>query len=315
MKKRTVIGIAAAALLGGGLLALLPGMVRPKGYWFVVEAYAAEWGRILASAEPPPPFKAIQVQEEGVIPGGRGYLIGTRLPDNSADTPVRVFQDLFRTREYQGALALALDPWMVFRKHQDHELTRDRVDSSRGGEGQLLLPGSDPAAVWAWTAQFLQNQPGEFPQDSEFWKESQRLLLQSRRFQNGAPTYPWVGIWPILLREEAAWVYAPLSVVRALPPYRMGLLDASRFPEKPEWNRYGLQANILWAIPAGANSSRRSQKDIGKAEQWLRDPLTQTLIANTLGWIPAHPAGTPYNTASWETQLAWLRSSFVWQQR
>jgi hypothetical protein len=117
-------------------------------------------------------------------------------------------------------------------------------------------------------------------------------------------------MWPLLFRRGLASVYAPLSQTRALPPYRAGLLDATRFPEPEDWNRYGLQADILWAKMYG---DERQQKKLASTERWLKDPRVQTVIANTIEWIPAHPSGVPYNTVSWETQMAWLRSSFIWQ--
>jgi hypothetical protein len=41
--------------------------------------------------------------------------------------------------------------------------------------------------------------------------------------------------------------------------------------------------------------------------------LNQTAIANMINWIPAHPEGVPYNPLTWEAQVAWINSSFVWQ--
>jgi len=90
----------------------------------------------------------------------------------------------------------------------------------------------------------------------------------------------------------------------------MGLLDATRFPELQDWDNYGMQADILWARRQGTD---RQVKKIISTEKWLKDAKTQTFIANTIEWIPAHPSGTPYNTISWETQMAWLRSSYIWQ--
>jgi hypothetical protein len=71
-----------------------------------------------------------------------------------------------------------------------------------------------------------------------------------------------------------------------------------------------MQADVLWAKMQG---SERQLKKFAKVENWLRDPKTQTVIANTINWIPAHPSGVPYNTVCWETQMAWLRSSYIWQ--
>jgi hypothetical protein len=90
----------------------------------------------------------------------------------------------------------------------------------------------------------------------------------------------------------------------------MGLLDATRFPEPPGWTEYGLEADILWALPFG---NKKQVKKLKNADIWLKDPQTQTIIANEIEWIPAHPSGTPFNTITWEAQIAWLRSSFIWQ--
>jgi hypothetical protein len=107
------------------------------------------------------------------------------------------------------------------------------------------------------------------------------------------------------------WLYAPLSRIRRLSPYRMGVLDATRFPEREDWNVYGIQAEVLWALPFGRKGDR--EKLDRRVRDWLRSARVQTIIANTIGWIPAHPQGTPYNTVSYESQMAWINSSFIWQ--
>ena len=225
------------------------------------------------------------------------------------DTPVALYRDLSRSREYNGWLVLALDPWMVFRKHQDPEPARSFLDNENE-RGSILLAGSDQGAVQAWLCQLLQERPGVFIQGNELWQEKGFALVRDYPFQNGAFTYSWVQVWPLLFRNGISSVYAPLSQTRALPPYRAGLLDATRFPEPEDWNRYGLQADILWAKMYG---EERRQKKLAATERWLKDPKVQTVIANTIEWIPAHPSGVPYNTVSWESQMAWLRSSFIWQ--
>jgi hypothetical protein len=156
----------------------------------------------------------------------------------------------------------------------------------------------------------LQEGPGVFITGDELWQEMGSELVREYPFQNGAFTYSWIQVWPLLFRNGGSSVYAPLSLARALPPQRAGLLDATRFPEPEDWNRYGLQADILWAKMYGDN---KHQKKLDATEKWLKEPKTQTVIANTIEWIPAHPSGVPYNTVSWESQMAWLRSSFIWQ--
>jgi hypothetical protein len=199
---------------------------------------------------------------------------------------------------------------MVFRKHQVPGLSRLRVDSLEGGEGVLIVPGGEAEAVNAWLSQLLQQEPGGFPRDADIWREAKETFFRGRRFQPGAPGYRWLDVWPLLLREEQAWVYAPISRVRELSSYRMGLLEASRFPEREGWNQFGVQADVLWAIPFG---TKKQRKKLEAAIAWLKDPRNQTEIANRINWIPAHPAGIPYNSLTWEAQLAWINSSFIWQ--
>jgi len=176
--------------------------------------------------------------------------------------------------------------------------------------GSGLLAGANEDAVRAWLYQLLQERPGVFVQDGILWKEKAESLVRDYPFQSGALTYSWVQVWPIVFREGRVSLYAPLSQARALAPYRMGLLDATRFPEPEDWDRYGIQADLLWAKRYG---NERQIKKLESTDKWLKDPRTQTVIANAISWIPAHPSGTPYNTISWEAQTAWLRSSYVWQ--
>jgi hypothetical protein len=199
---------------------------------------------------------------------------------------------------------------MVFRKHQDPAPERRRIDAAGGGEGVLLCPGGEEPAVFAWTSQLLQESPGSFPGDSLVWQEAKQNLFMGRRFQNGAMTYHWIDVWPLLYGNNLAWLYAPLNMIRKLPSYRMGLLEASRFPEKDGWNEYGVQADMLWAVPFGG---KRQTKKRDQAAEWLKDAAVQTDIANIINWIPAHLQGIPYNPVTWETQIAWINSSFVWQ--
>jgi hypothetical protein len=221
-----------------------------------------------------------------------------------------VYPWLSRNLEWQGALTVAVNPWLVFKKHQVPGLSRLRVDSLEGGEGLLIIPGGEAEAVNAWLGQLLQQESGVFPRDLDIWREAEETLFRGRRFQAGAPGYHWLDVWPLLLREEHAWVYAPISRVRGLSTYRMGLLEASRFPEREGWNQFGVQADVLWALPFGTEKQR---KKLAAAVAWIKNPRNQTEIANDINWVPAHPAGIPYNPLTWEAQIAWLRSSFIWQ--
>ena len=257
------------------------------------------------------PASGVLAEGEDFPRGRFGFVISRHGPEGErvSDAPVTVFPNLSRSREYQGWTALALDPWMVFRKHQDPVPGRSFLDN--GNErGSILLAGTDRRAVKAWLCQLLQEEPGIFTGDSSLWEEKSRNIVRDYPFQSGALTYSWVQVWPLLLRSQTAWLYAPLSQARSLPPFRSGLLDATRFPEPEGWDRYGMQADLLWSKRMGNGRQLRNTADV---ERWLRDPQTQTVIANTINWIPAHPSGVPFNTVSWETQMAWLRSSYVWQ--
>jgi len=310
---RRILYIGSAVLGAAVVIALTVFLTRPKLLWYVDEDYTATWNRIIR--ERTPPFTRFEViaREGGTpFPKGRfGFMITRSGPEGEhiADAPVALYRDLSRNREYDGWQVLALDPWMVFRKHQDPEPARSFLEINND-RGSILLPGTDQGAVQAWLCQLLQEEPGVFIQGNELWQEKGQALVREYPFQNGAFTYSWVQVWPLLFRGSAASIYAPLSQARALPPYRAGLLDATRFPEPEHWNRYGLQADILWAKMYGDS---KQQKKLDATEKWLKDPKVQTYIANTIEWIPAHPSGVPYNTVSWESQMAWLRSSFIWQ--
>ena len=310
--KRSVIIASAAA--GGVLLVVLALYLgRPKLLWYVDEEYTAAWNRVLNAGRPP--FSRHQVVSRpanALFPAGRFGFIVTRCGpagERAEGAPVALYRDLARTRVYQDWHVLALDPWMVFRKHQDPEPGRSFLDLSNG-RGSLLLAGLDEEAVRAWLFQLLQESPGVFPQDEDSWQRKSEGLAREYPFQNGAFSYSWVQTWPLLFRSEAACLYAPLSQARSLPPFRIGLLDATRFPEPAGWDRYGMQAEILWAKIQG---DAKQREKIAGVERWLRDAATQTVIANIFEWIPAHPSGIPFNTVSWESQMAWLRSSYIWQ--
>jgi hypothetical protein len=308
-RPRLLVAGAVALLFAAVVLVLL---LRPRSVWAVEEPFAADWNRAVRDADPPPPFTRIRIIPPDGTPRlrGRGFFITRRTDWNSGAEggAVRVYPWLSRTREWQGALVLAADPWLIFRKLQDPPPDRRRMEFP--GSGVLICPGGEAPAVFAWVSQLLQDSPGVFPGDPQVWQNAVDGLFRIRRFQNGAPTYTWVDVWPLLFRDNTAWVYAPLNTIRQLPSYRMDLLAASRFPEKDGWNEYGIHADLLWAVPFGWGEKN---KDRAAAAEWLKNPAVQTLIANMIDWIPAHPQGTPYNTVSWSAQEAWNNSSFVWQ--
>jgi hypothetical protein len=227
-----------------------------------------------------------------------------------APKTMALYQGLASSREYQGALVLALDPWMMFKDFKDPAVSRDRVDASGGGEGILITPGRDWDSRWAWAAQLLQRQSGVFPQEQAVWQSAvERMFQNNNRFQNGAETYGWIDAMPLLYRSSPAWVYAPLSRIRSQSYQDTSGLEAHRYPEPDDWHEFGIQAAMLWAIPFGEGNNPKKLEDL---KAWLAAPRTQTVIANALGWIPAHPAGVPYNAISRSARLAYLSSSFIW---
>jgi hypothetical protein len=306
--------IIGAGLAGLALLVfLILVLTRPKLLWYVDEGYSADWNRILRQSSPPFTRNEVvsRISNDSFPKNRFGYVVSTNGPRGRSveGTPVHIFRDLTRTRTYDNWLALALDPWMVFRKHQDPEPDISFLDINND-RGRILLAGSDKNAVQAWLCQLLQERPEVFLGGDEIWREKSNSLVRDYPFQNGAINYSWVQVWPMVFRSAEVSLYAPLSQARSLNPFRMGLLDATSFPIPDTWERYGLQAEILWARQYGSEKQRNRMTG---TERWLRDSRTQTIIANTLNWIPAHPSGIPYNTISWETQMAWLRSSYIWQ--
>jgi hypothetical protein len=175
------------------------------------------------------------------------------------------------------------------------------------------MPGAEPAAVEAWLAQLLQERPGVFPESREIWDRAEDRLFLDRRFQRGALSYSWFDAWIALFQEGPSWVYAPLGRIRKLPPDQAASLDAAQFPIPENWNRYGMQADVLWAIPLDSGTGEGEKKMLGEANLWLERPEIQALIADTLGWVPAHPQGKPYDTIAREAQVVWFSSSFIWQ--
>jgi hypothetical protein len=280
--------------------------------WYVEEAYREAWEAVLSAVPPPAAWSIAGYSWREEIPRNySGYIItanrrGTE-PDPASSGFTTVYPGLSRTREYRGDLALALDPWMIYHKHTDPGLTRRRVESGSGG-GLLLLPGSDTRAVQAWTAQLVQEEPGVFSADYARWSQTGDALFTGRLFQQGALTYTWDDVWPVLFGVNLSWVYAPLSRVRELPPFWTSVLETSRFPEKPEWKEFALEADMLWALPYGGDQARER---MGAVTAWLQAAETQTAIADALSWIPAHPDGVPYNPLSRAAQIVWLSSSYL----
>jgi hypothetical protein len=296
---------------------------RPRPTWYVEPGLEQQWAELLEIV-PPPPFTRLGPYDPaaGMGKGRYGVIISRQgPPDDSPDQaaegaapgepPLRLYPGLYRDRgDYRGAVPLALDPWLVLRKTTDPPLSLERVLNPAGGAGALILPGAEPDAAFAWISQLLQRSPGGFPLEKEAWDEAERRLIYgNNRFQQGALTYTWFDGWIKLLQNEPAWLYAPLSKTRGLASYDTGRLDATIFPIPADWNTYGLQADILWAVPRFPDDQETLR---GETQRWLTSAATQTAIARILGWIPAQP-GEPYDTLAREAQVAWFSSSFIWQ--
>jgi hypothetical protein len=291
-----------------------------------------QWEELLEKAPSPPPFtrQAPYDPGAGVGKGRHGVIISKDFPAGAAngeapgspedpwEPPLRLYPGLYRDRsDYRGAIPLALDPWLVLRKTADPPLGLERALNSAGGAGILILPGAEPEAAFAWISQLLQSSPGAFPRERHAWEEAERLLIHGNsRFQQGALTYTWFDGWIRLLQNETAWLYAPLSRTRGLASYDAGRLDAAIFPIPEDWNTYGLQADILWAIPVPVPGDSQDRKtELEEAKSWVSSAETQTILAEILGWIPAQPGGAPYDTLARKAQVAWFSSGFVWQNR
>jgi hypothetical protein len=349
LKKRIVTRRTFPKLALGGALfvfavlaaAFVIARSRPRPAWYVEPALEAPWAELLAKAPAPPPFTRLRPYDPATGPGkGRyGVIITTTFPGEAADAPaaaadsgaaqatdggasppedlppVRLYPGLYRDRsDYQGAIPLALDPWLVFRKTADPPLSLERVLS--GGAGVLILPGAEPEAADAWAAQLLQASPGSFPPDRQAWEAAKQGLFHgNNRFQQGALTYTWYDGWIRLLQEEPAWLYAPLSRTRGLAAYDAGRLDAAVFPIPGDWNTYGLQAELVWAVPVAPEGQEASLEEasLEEAKAWLATAETQGTLAELLGWIPAQSGGVPYDTLAREAQVAWFSSGYIWQ--
>jgi hypothetical protein len=240
-----------------------------------------------------------------------GFKIKTAHPGERADAGIIVlYTGLSRQGEYQGVPALAVNPWMVFRSNTSLPLSRSRAETA--GEGSLYLAGRDSGSLAGWTAQLLQERPGVFPPWGERWTDTAKNLIQNRHFQQGALTYSWGEIWPRIINTPSAWVYAPLAAAQRLPGHQLSLIEADRFPEKEDWNVFSLQAQVLWAVPFGAENKQSRDKLLTTGE-WLGKVETQSSLAADLGWIPARSEGKPYNPVALSAQLAWLASSYIWE--
>ena len=290
-------------------------LFRPRPAWIVEDRYIEAWEKVLA-ASPSPLRGAKLIPLSGVdsaLPRSRyGYMIGSAPePLGGDESPVRVYRGPAGSAEYAEALLLALDPWLIFRKFTSPPLSREQAENGPGNSGRIFMAGSDQAAVWAWTAQLLQETPGGFPGDRELWERTGDQIFLGGLFQTGARTYSWEELWQHLLGDdETIWVYAPLSRIRKLPVHETNILEADVFPGRPGWNQFGFQTEFLRATPYG---SRKNREKLEPAETWLRSAQLQSLFADTLGWLAVHPEASPFNPVSGSARITWLTASYTWE--
>jgi len=284
------------------------GCAKSKAVWYVQKGYERTWNQILRTGKPPVAFRDVQVWDEIGIPPDHGFLITTAPWEKT--NKVDVYPNLSYTLEYSGAAVLALDPWMIFRKHINPGLTANRVYPDTGGDGFLLIPGKDTRYTQAWTARLVQKSPGEFPADDAVWQNCENNLFKGSRFPNGANSYNWQDVLFRLMGSERAWVYAPLSAIRDYRNPQKAVLEATAFPEIPGNKQYSLHADkILWALPIGTD---REKSKLAPVLKWLKNPATQTVIADALGWIPADPYGTPFDPVSLSSHRNWLTAKYIY---
>jgi len=301
------------AMVGGVALCVIviimgfvfSGEKKQVNVWYVERGLEDVWARVLRETEQPEIFAQTRVWDGLEIPSEPGVLIATK-PWRTEEI-VTVYPRLSWELEHQGAIALALDPWMIFRKHTNPPLTFDRAFSTEGGKGLLLIPGRDASAVRAWTCRFFQEEPGKFPEDAMVWQELEANLFNDNRFSISTKNYDWHSALFRLMGNESAWVYAPLSTIRRYRNPRKSILEATPFPEKG--GKTSLQATILWALPTGSD---KNKEKLAHTIAWLKNPNTQTAIADMLEWIPADPYGEPFDPVSLSSHRVWLTAAWVY---
>jgi len=279
---------------------------RSSNVWYVQPEFEKAWTRIIPDA--PKPVMKIQVWESEELPPGPGIYIASKPWQNRQK--VNVYFRLSYDLEYQEAIVLAFDPWMIFHKYRNPELTANRAYSDSRGNGILLIPGRDKEYVNAWIARLIQESPGKFPSDEKTWKEYENNLFSGSRFPNGAQTYTLNDALFRLMGNENAWLYAPISTIRRYRDARKSILEVAAFPEITADGQYSLQVKLLWALPVGTEKQR---KKFSSVITWLKNPETQTVIADTLEWIPADPYGKPYDPMCFTSQRNWLTASYIYE--
>jgi hypothetical protein len=314
-KLRNILFIFA----GVGVVLLMAGVgfflyFWPRPAWIVEDRYVQAWEKILAASPSPLPKAKIIPLSAGENPAS--YFYGYRIDSSrepqvvEGEGAIHVYRGLRSGTPRGEALPLAFDPWLVFRKFTSPPLTREEGENGTGGDGLLMLAGSDRTAVRAWIAQLVQESPAVFSRDEELWEQTEVRLLRGKFFQQGAMTYSWVELWSPLLGDGVdVRVYAPLSRIRQLPTHQTNILEADIFPGRRGWNEFGFQTDILWAVPYGNWKDREKLKP---AEEWLRSAQLQTLLADTLGWLSAHPESPPFNPVTGSARIYYLTASYLW---
>jgi len=305
--------------IGVVLLMIFMGFVFyswPRPVWIIEDRYVQAWEKVLAASPSPLPKAKIisaSAAETRVSGSWYGYRIDSNYEFQAAvedQGPVRVYRN-FRSGDYGGAVPLALDPWLVFHKFTSPPLTRQEAERGSEGSDLIMLAGGDRAAVLAWVAQLVQGPSGVFSRDETLWEQTETRILRGKFFQHGAITYSWSELWPYLLgNEKDVRVYAPLSRIRQMPTHQTNVLEADVFPLQRDWHEFGFQTDILWAVPYGSWKNRQKLKPV---EAWLRGAELQTLLADTLGWLSAHPESPPFNPFSQSARIYYLTASYIWQ--
>ncbi len=322
----------AVVLLGGAAIAIVAAVRsanRPVGAWVVDEHLHGALVEAVAAVGGATQWSVVTTgSDEFTALGDRWY--GVRVTDSPLVErddlkPVLVHVRLSRTREVRTAagataIAIAVDPWMVFRRHSTPPLSRARAttDDRTAGDGAVLFPGADAGARTAWAAQMLQAGPGRFPDDQALWDDARTQLVRSRRFQRGVETFGWEDSWPRLVSREHVWLYAPISRVLSLPGDQISALEADRFPDPPAWNEFGVQARVVWAVleDRPVQRTRRSERAHGELDAALRilsDATFQMEFAERLDIVAGHPEVRSRNPLAAAAHRAWRTSSYVWE--
>jgi hypothetical protein len=319
----TALVLASAVLVIVFLIVPRKERAVQKVTWLVDRDYVRTWTGIINESGLAYENSILSFLPGDAVPAnGSGFILTTNrkaamaaLSSQTGDEgengiPITIYRDLAEKQDYQGAIPVAVDPWMIFYEYNNPPLARERVDVVSAGEGVLLIPGRNEDAVTAWLAQMLQTGSGVFPEDPLVWERARETIFATKRFQGGAVSYNWNDVWILFRKEKPAWLYAPLSRIRGLPRTETAGLVAQRFPDRREWKNYGIQAGIFWALPFEKGKAGPAPVP---AETLIKDPGIQTKIADQLLWAPASGLGLPYNAISQTAQFAWLNSSFVWE--